>query len=158
MNTPFVADIESNVRASMIGLLNQQLVDAIDLKLALKQAHWNVLGPEFIALHELFDQIAARLEEHGDTMAERVIQLGGIATGTTQTVSKSTSLPAYPAKETAQKAHLEALRERLAAFAKSCRNAIDEADQAGDADTADIMTGISRAVDKDLWFVAAHLE
>lgn len=158
MSTFFVADIEDNVRASMIGLLNQQLADAIDLKLALKQAHWNIRGSDFIALHELFDQVAARIEDHSDTMAERVVQLGGLASGTTQSVAKATTFEAYPTDATAQQQHLEALRARLAGFAKSCRKAIDEADQAGDADTADIMTGVSRAVDKDLWFVAAHLE
>ena len=86
------------------------------------------------------------------------MQLGGIASGTVQAVAGSTSLPAYPLEATGQTEHLEALRFRLAAFAKTCRNAIDEADQAGDADTADIMTGVSRSIDKDLWFVAAHLE
>lgn len=158
MITPFVTDLESNVRSSIIVLLNQQLADAIDLKLALKQAHWNVRGSEFIALHELFDQVAARIDEHSDTMAERVVQLGGLAAGTTQSVAQATTFEPYPVEATAQKQHLEALRARLAGFAKSCRKAIDEADQSGDADTADIMTGVSRAVDKDLWFVAAHLE
>ncbi len=157
MSTPFVTDINSNTRSSMIGLLNQHLVDALDLKLAVKQAHWNVQGPQFIALHQLFDDIAARMDEHADTMAERAVQLGGIATGTSQSVAAATSLPAYPAAATDQQLHLEALSERLAAFGKSCREAIDEADGAGDADTADIMTGVSRAVDKDAWFVGAHL-
>ena len=157
MSTPFVAGIESNTQTSMIVLLNQHLVDAIDLKLALKQAHWNVQGPQFIALHELFDQVAARMDEHADTMAERVVQLGGTATGTSQSVAGKTSLPAYPAEATDQRVHLEALTERMAAFGKSCRRAIDEADNAGDADTADIMTGVSREVDKDAWFVGAHL-
>jgi starvation-inducible DNA-binding protein len=158
MSKAFVADLKSNTRATVIELLNARLADAIDLKLAVKQAHWNIRGPSFIALHELFDQIAARMEEHSDTMAERVVQLGGLAAGTTQFVAKATSLPAYPAEATVQSEHLKALRERLAAFAKACRAAIETADGAGDADTADIMTGISRAIDKDLWFVAAHLE
>lgn len=158
MSKAFVADIKSNTRSAMVEMLNKRLADAIDLKLAVKQAHWNVRGPSFIAVHELLDQIAARFEEHGDTMAERAVQLGGLAAGTTQIVAKATSLPAFPAEATAQVEVLKALRERLAAFAKTCRAAIDEADEAGDADTADIMTGISRAVDKDLWFIAAHLE
>lgn len=157
MSVPFVAGIESNTQSSMIVLLNQHVVDAIDLKLALKQAHWNVRGPQFIALHELFDQVAARMDEHADTMAERVVQLGGTATGTSQSVAGTSSLPAYPAEATDQRVHLEALTERMAAFGKSCRQAIDEADSAGDADTADIMTGVSREVDKDAWFVGAHL-
>lgn len=139
-------------------MLNARLADVIDLKLAAKQAHWNIRGASFIALHELLDQIAARVEEHGDTLAERAVQLGGLAAGTSQAVVAATSLPAYPVDATAQTDHLIALRDRLRIFAKSCRTAIDEADEAGDADTADIMTEISRDVDKDLWFIAAHLE
>uniref|UniRef100_UPI00222FB5FD ferritin-like domain-containing protein n=1 Tax=Klebsiella pneumoniae TaxID=573 RepID=UPI00222FB5FD len=76
--------LKSNTRTAMIELLNKRLADAIDLKLAIKQAHWNIKGPSFIAIHELFDQVAARVEEHGDTLAERIVQLGGIAAGTTQ--------------------------------------------------------------------------
>lgn len=158
MNNDFVIDMESNTRASMVAMLNARLADAIDLKLAAKQAHWNIRGASFIALHELLDEIAARIEGHSDTLAERAGQLGGLAAGTSQAVVAATSLPAYPVDATAQKDHLIALRDRLRNFAKSCRTAIDEADEAGDADTADIMTEISRDVDKDLWFIAAHLE
>lgn len=152
-----VTDLKDNIRAAMIGLLNARLADAIDLKLAVKQAHWNVKGPSFIGLHELFDQIATRCDGHVDVIAERVVQLGGQALGTSQVVTKATALKPYPTDITAEGDHLEALRERLSAFAAASRAAIDEADEAGDADTADIMTGVSRAVDKDLWFVAAHL-
>lgn len=152
-----VTDLKDNIRSAMIGLLNARLADAIDLKLAVKQAHWNVKGESFIALHELFDGIAGRCDEHVDVIAERVVQLGGQAMGTTQVVAKATTLKAYPTDITAQKDHIEALRDRLSAFAATSRAAIDEAADAGDADTADIMTGVSRAIDKDLWFVAAHL-
>ena len=157
MTEPHVADIKSNIRTSMNAMLNQQLASAIDLKLAAKQAHWNIKGLNFIGLHELFDAVAGRMEEHIDVIAERIVQLGGIAAGTTQTVAKSTALKAYPADITGQIEHVTAIRDRLFAFGTSCRAAIEEADGAGDADTADIMTGISRAVDKDLWFVGAHL-
>lgn len=156
MPNAYATDLNSNTRTTVIAILNARLADAIDLKLAVKQAHWNIRGPGFIALHELFDQIAARIEEHADTMAERVVQLGGIAGGTTQIVAQKSSLSPYPAEATQQADHLTALSDRLARFAKSCRDAIDATDSAGDADSADIMTGISRAIDKDLWFVAAH--
>lgn len=157
MSKPFVTDLKSNTRTAVIELLNARLADAIDLKSGIKQAHWNIRGPSFIALHELFDQIAARFDEHIDTMAERVVQLGGLAAGTTQQVGKATSLPPYPSDATDQEDHLKAVRARLEAFAKTVRAAIDAADEAGDKDTADIMTGVSRAVDKDLWFVGAHM-
>lgn len=149
-------DIASNVRAAMTALLNARLADTLDLRNAAKQAHWNVRGPGFIALHELFDQITARLAAHADEIAERVTALGGVAQGTTQAVGAASTLAAYPADATAQADHIAALSDRLAAYGKLVRAAIDEADEAGDKDTADLFTGISRAIDKDLWFVEAH--
>lgn len=158
MRTSLAEAIETNRSASLIELLNARLADAIDLKLAFKQAHWNVRGPSFIALHELFDQIASRVDDHADILAERVVQICGVAVGTTQAVMKKTALKPYPVTAMKQSAHIEALGQRLAAFGASCRDAIEEADAAGDAVTADILTEIGRAVDKDLWLVSAHLE
>ena len=157
MSHHVVTDIDQGARATLATLLNAQLADTIDLRLAVKQAHWNLRGPAFIALHELFDQVAVRLDEHVDVMAERIVQLGGIAAGTTQGVARATRLAPYPAAAVAQAEHLVEVRERLAALARSTRAAIDRASEAGDADTADILTGVSRAVDKDLWLVGAHL-
>ncbi|MCZ0734628.1 DNA starvation/stationary phase protection protein Dps [Phreatobacter sp. AB_2022a] len=157
MTKAFANDLKSNTRNAMIALLNKRLADAVDLKLAIKQAHWNIKGPGFIAVHELFDAVAARIEDHGDTLAERIVQLGGIAAGTTQAAAAATSLAAYPLDASAQADHLKAVSDRLGAFAKSCREGIDEADTAGDAVTADIFTSVARAVDKDHWFVGAHL-
>jgi starvation-inducible DNA-binding protein len=151
-----VTDIKNNVRNQMIELLNARLADALDLKLAVKQAHWNIKGDNFIGLHELFDQVATRVDDHADTMAERAVQLGGIALGTSQVISETTKLKAYPVDITKSADHVKALSERLSEFGASVRKAIDDADSAGDADTADIFTQVSRAVDKDLWFVAAH--
>jgi starvation-inducible DNA-binding protein len=148
--------VPSNVRTAMIALLNARLADALDLKLAVKQAHWNVKGPSFIALHELFDAIATRVDGFGDDLAERLVQLGGIAQGTTQAVSAGTGLAPYPTDITAQADHVAALADRLAAFGAAIRGAIQEAADAGDADTSDLFTEISRAADKDLWFVEAH--
>jgi starvation-inducible DNA-binding protein len=151
-------DLPDNARKSMIALLNARLADTIDLRLAVKQAHWNVKGPSFIALHELFDQIQARIDTFADDIAERAVALGGVVVGTSQAVSKDTKLDAYPASAIDEKAHLTALAERLAAYGKLARAAIDAADEAGDKDTADLFTGVSRQIDKDLWFIEAHLQ
>lgn len=150
-------DLPDNTRKAMIATLNARLVDAIDLRLAIKQAHWNVKGPNFIALHELFDQIQARIDTNVDDIAERAVALGGNAHGTIQTVIGGTKLDAYPTDLNDQKAHVAAVADRLAAFGKLVREAIDAADEANDKDTADLFTGISRQVDKDLWFVEAHI-
>lgn len=151
-------DIPAEVREKTIAILNARLADAIDLKLQAKQAHWNVKGPSFIALHELFDQIAGRVDGHVDEIAERVTSLGGIAEGTLQAVTRTSELAAYPITITAGKEHVGRLADALATFGESVRAASDDADELGDADTADIFTGVSKAIDKDLWFLEAHLE
>lgn len=151
-------DLPDNTRKAMAELLNARLADTLDLKLALKQAHWNVKGANFIALHELFDAIAARVDKQADELAERAVALGALAQGTAQNVAARSKLAPYPDSLTGARAHVEALAERIAALAKLVRAAIDQADEAGDKDTADLFTGQSRALDKDLWFVEAHLQ
>jgi starvation-inducible DNA-binding protein len=149
-------DLPAKIQTEMIHLLNARLADAIDLNLQTKQAHWNVKGPAFIALHELFDKLAEEAEEHVDTIAERVIQLGGVAHGTLPEIQRETTLPPYPTDISEGAAHVAALSDSYAAFGKSVREAIDFADKAGDKDTADLFTQVSRAADKALWFIEAH--
>lgn len=151
-------DISSKQRPALIELLNQRLADMIDLHLQTKQAHWNVKGPSFIALHLLFDEIAGEIDEHADTIAERVTALGGNAEGTLQAVAKASKLTAYPIQLKTGHDHVEALCDALAATGKAVRAAIDQSSELGDADTADLFTGISRDLDKKLWFVEAHLQ
>jgi starvation-inducible DNA-binding protein len=151
-------DLSSNAKSVSIGILNARLADAIDLALLTKQAHWNIKGPQFIALHEMIDGFRTELDDHVDTMAERVVQLGGTALGTTQTVAGNTTLAPYPTDIYAANDHLSALIERYAKVASAVRTAIDETANAGDADTADLFTALSRALDKSLWFLEAHLQ
>jgi starvation-inducible DNA-binding protein len=150
-------DLPIAVRAGSVELLNARLADAIDLGTQAKHAHWNVKGPNFIALHELFDKVAEHIEDHIDTLAERITALGGTAHGTIALVARSTSLKPYPEDITAGLQHVEALSSAVADFGSKVRKAIDEAARAGDADTSDLFTGISREIDKDLWFLEAHL-
>src|SRR4051794_9970044 len=151
-------DLSANAKSVSIGILNARLADSIDLALLTKQAHWNIKGPNFIALHEMIDGFRTEIDGHVDTMAERVVQLGGTALGTTQTVAKATALSAYPTDIYKIEDHLHALIERYGKAANLVRAAIDEADESGDADTADIFTAYSRALDKALWFLEAHVQ
>lgn len=150
-------DLSVKVRTKAVETLNARLADAIDLGLRVKHAHWNVKGPYFISLHELFDKIAQNVEDHVDTVAERITALGGTAYGTLAAVGTGTSLAPYPAELTEGLAHVAALAEALADFGKKVREAIDETDELGDADTADLFTQVSRDVDKYLWLLEAHL-
>ena len=150
-------DLPESVRTPVVNLLNSRLADAIDLGTQAKQAHWNVKGPNFIALHELFDQIAEHIEDHVDTLAERITALGGTAHGTIAAVARISSLPAYPTDITEGVQHVDALSGAVASFGAKVRKGIDEAAKVGDADTSDLFTGISREIDKDLWFLEAHL-
>ncbi len=151
-------DIAIGNREKLIGLLNQRLADAADLRSQAKQAHWNVKGMNFIALHELFDRVAADLEPIVDDIAERITTLGGMANGTVRVTAQSSTLAEYPLEITDGADHVDALSNVLADFAKKVRADIDAADELGDAGTADLLTGVSRTTDKLLWFVEAHIQ
>lgn len=149
-------DLPEAARVEIVGLLNQRLADCIDLQTQCKQAHWNVKGPTFIALHKLFDEINEDVEEYVDSIAERAVQLGGIAEGTARVVAERTALDEYPLVLSTGADHVAALSDALAAFGRTVRIGIAEMDDLQDADSADILTEISRGVDKWLWFVEAH--
>lgn len=151
-------DLADNAKKTSIGLLNANLADAADLYNATRQAHWNVKGPHFAGLHKLFEEFYDQLAEGVDDLAERIVQLGGQAVGTSQAVAGATRLPPYDTAMTAGLDHVRALAERYALVAKQLRGDIDRADEAGDADTADLFTAQSRAIDKMLWMLEAHLQ
>ena len=151
-------DLADKVRRNVTIILNDRLADAIDLQSQIKQAHWNVKGPHFIALHELFDKTSDLLLQQIDDIAERVTSLGGTAEGTVAVAAKRSKLKNYPLSITAGKDHLYYLSTQLSAYGKAVRAAIDATDKLGDAGTADLFTGVSRDIDKYLWFLEAHLQ
>jgi starvation-inducible DNA-binding protein len=153
---PTKNDLPESARVEAIGLLNQRLAEAIDLQTQCKQAHWNVKGPAFIALHKLFDEINEAVEEYVDLLAERVVQLGGVAEGTARIVAQRSTLIDYPLALSTGAEHVAALSDALAGFGRTARMGIEEMNELEDADSADILTEISRGVDKWLWFVEAH--
>ncbi|MGI8883115.1 MAG: DNA starvation/stationary phase protection protein Dps [Pyrinomonadaceae bacterium] len=151
-------DLGKKNREKTIEILNARLADAIDLKTQAKQAHWNVKGPHFIGLHELFDQVATAVEAHIDLIAERATALGGTAMGTARVVAQTSTLSEYPLEIFDGTAHVDALSTAMSDFGKKVRDGIDQTDKLGDADTADLFTEVSREIDKLLWFVEAHIQ
>lgn len=151
-------DLDAETREQIVALLNQQLADTFDLYSQTKQAHWNVKGQQFFQLHELFDKLAAELLDHVDTIAERSTTLGGTALGTARMAAAKSRLPEYSAEIIGGRESIEALVQRYAELAATTRAAIDRADELGDVDTSDLFTGVSRGLDKSLWFLEAHLQ
>ncbi len=151
-------DLPAETRQTVSTLLNERLADLIDLSLQAKQAHWNVKGSSFIALHELFDQVAGFLPAFIDEVGERIVAMGGTAEGTIGVVASRTSLPEYPVDLTSGCEHVDRLAGALAATGKRVRADIGRAADCGDDGTADLLTSLSRELDKYLWFVEAHLQ
>jgi len=148
--------LSENIRAQSVELLNKHLAAAIDLHAQLKQAHWNVRGPGFIAVHELFDSVATAVEEYSDILAERAGALGGAAQGTVQVAAEQSFLVPYPLRIADCNEHVFAVSSALAAFGQSVREASGQATSHADADTADLFTQVSRGIDRQLWFVESH--
>jgi starvation-inducible DNA-binding protein len=151
-------NLRESTRQQVIEILNARLADTIDLKTQTKQAHWNVKGPEFFQLHELFDSIAGHLDAAADTIAERVTALGGYALGTARLAASVSSIPEYDLDAVGGLDHVVALSTRLAQAANQFRIDIDRTDDLGDKATADLFTQLAREADKDLWFLEAHLQ
>lgn len=151
-------DLPTDQREKMVALLNQQLADTFDLFGQTKQAHWNVKGPQFHQLHELFDDLADQLRKYVDLIAERATALGGTALGTVRMAAEASRLPEYPIDPGGSMQHVEALAERFAALAATTRAAMKAAEAEDDATTLDLLTEVSRGLDKSLWFLEAHLQ
>ncbi|MGH7935156.1 MAG: DNA starvation/stationary phase protection protein Dps [Candidatus Binataceae bacterium] len=149
-------DLSLLVRREMVDLLNRQLACSIDLMQQARQAHWTVKGLNFMALHELFEKIAEGAAGYADLLAERTVQLGGVAEGTVQVVAANSQLDQYPAAISDSAEHLECMSSALTRYARMIRGAISECKHLGDAVSADILTEISRGAGKWLWFVEAN--
>ncbi len=149
-------DLPHDTRVQVVELLGQRLADCIDLQSQCKQAHWNVKGPNFIALHKLFDEINEEVEDYVDLIAERIVQLGGVAEGTVRAVAAKSALIDYPLALGSGEEHVAALSDSLSQFGRTARMGIEEMNELEDADSADILTEVSRGIDKWLWFVEAH--
>lgn len=156
MPESFVTGIDQQTQEQMCEVLNARLAVGIDLRLAVKQAHWNMRGRGFIGVHELLDSVSANLGEATDMMAERVAMMGGTAKGTTQVVAEKSHLAPYPVELIALEDHVAELVSRFKSYGEMIRTGMAAADEAGDEDTADLLTEVSRTVEKDTWFIGSN--
>jgi len=154
---PTSVGVPENNRQAIIALLNARLADSFDLRSQVKWAHWNLKGMHFIQLHELFDSIAGHLEDQTDTIAERVTTLGGVANGTAREAAAKSGLKEADLTASNGTDMLKFLVHNVAHHANALRTAVQESNDLGDAITADLFTQLTRELDKDLWFLEAHL-
>lgn len=140
-----------------IALLNELLAGVIDLAMEAKHAHWNVRGENFIAIHELFDRVAKETADYADLIAERLGQMGEAAPGTLREVLKNSKLPAYSVNVHESQQHIRELSRATGVLADSLRTAIDSASDNNDAVTADLLTEVTRGLDKLRWLLESHI-
>jgi starvation-inducible DNA-binding protein len=148
--------LSEGTRAEAAAILNHTLANCSDLYSQTKQAHWNLRGPRFYQFHLLFDRLAESVEKHLDTIAERVSSLGAIARGTVRDAAENSALKEFPTEPAGDTAYLTALIDRYAVAANATRKGIDDSNAVGDADTADLLTAVSRDLDEALWLLEAH--
>jgi starvation-inducible DNA-binding protein len=150
-------NLSVQTRATIVEMLNAMLSDAFDLYTQTKFAHWNVKGANFIATHELFDKIADEVSDAIDDIAERITALGGVAGGSIQEIAQQTTLPHFPKGIEGTESYIRALAERVGVFANATRAGVDTSSEHGDQITADLLTSITRGLDKQLYFLEAHI-
>jgi starvation-inducible DNA-binding protein len=150
--------LSESSRAALAGSLNQRLADGLDLHGQIKVAHWNIKGPQFAALHPLFETFAVSLANHNDSIAERAVTLGALAQGTARHVAKTSRLSDYPQDTTRDLDHVKLLADRIESYLERLRETRDLGEKEDDADSVDLLTGVIREFEKHAWFLRATLE
>jgi starvation-inducible DNA-binding protein len=138
-------------------LLQKQLSTYNDLHLTLKHVHWNVVGPNFIGVHEMIDPQVELVRGYADEVAERAATLGASPQGTPGAIIKDRTWDDYSVGRDTVQAHLAALDLVYTGIVEDTRKAIDRLDEI-DPVTQDLLIGHAGELEKFQWFVRAHLE
>lgn len=155
---PTPSRLPEPARARIADALNAVLADGLDLHASLKVAHWNLKGPQFPALHPLFEEIATGLAGHSDAVAERAVTLGARAYGTVRHVARTSRVADYPQETSRDLEHVRLLADRIDTYLEGVRKARGVAEKEGDADTVDLLTEVASELEKHGWFLRASLE
>ena len=143
--------------ARIAELLQKQLSTYNDLHLTLKHIHWNVVGPNFIGVHEMIDPQVEAVRDYADEVAERIAALGASPQGTPGAIVKDRTWDDYSVGRDSVQAHLAALDLVYNGVIEDVRSAIDETEEL-DRVTQDILIDQAAQLEKFQWFVRAHLE
>jgi starvation-inducible DNA-binding protein len=137
-------DLSETVRNQIIELCNARLADAVDLQLQCKYEQWNVKGPDVVALQEFFNQVHEDVGHYADRIAERTVQLEGIANCTEHVVPTWAHLAEFNAVNAGERAFIQTLASALASFGKITDQARDRCNELDDIVTTEMFTEISR--------------
>jgi starvation-inducible DNA-binding protein len=152
------SNLPEAARREIADHLNARLSDGLDLHSQIKVAHWNIKGPQFPALHPLFETFAVDLATFNDSIAERAVTLGAKAYGTVRHAAKSSQIAEYPQDTTRDLEHVKLLAERFDAYLKGVSSARSAVEKLGDVDTVDILTQVVTTFEKHAWFLRASLD
>ncbi len=154
---PSPSRLPESHRRRVCDALDAVLANSVDLYGQLKIAHWNVKGPHFAALHPLFENFATAVLGFNDEVAERILTLGGLAGVTVRAAAAKSKLPEYPTSVVRDLEHVKHLADRLETHLETVRSARAVADEAGDPDTSDLLTGMAQELEKDAWMLRATI-
>ncbi|MEM1335087.1 MAG: DNA starvation/stationary phase protection protein Dps [Actinomycetota bacterium] len=152
-----VPAMDTDASSRVIELLEERLAASIDLALTLKHAHWNVVGMNFIAVHEMLDPQVDKVREQSDELAERVATLGGEPSGTPKSVVDARSWDDYAVGRASAADHLSALDDVYTGLISDHRRVAAELADL-DPVSEDIFIGHLRDLELFQWFVRAHLK
>lgn len=152
-----VPGMKESAADKAIAILDKRMVALIDLGLTLKHVHWNVVGPNFIAVHEMLDPQVEAVQGMVDDIAERIATLGGIPVGTPGELVKRRKWEDYSLQRASANEHLAALDIVYNGVVEDQRDAINKLSEL-DPVSEDMLTGQAGDLELFQWFVRAHLE
>lgn len=150
------SSIDPDVTSGVAQFLGPVVIDLQALAIDGKQAHWHVRGANFQAVHELLDEVVAHAQGYADTAAERVVALGLPIDARIQTVAAKTTTPKMEAGFQQSDETIAAMIAAMDAALTTVRTAVDELAEL-DPVSQDVVIEISRGLEKDRWFLFAHL-
>ncbi len=150
--------LEDNARSQSVAVLNQILADTMTLRDMYKKHHWQMSGATFYQLHLLLDKHYEEQAELVDMIAERIMALGGISIAMAPDVAETTKIPRPPKGREDVPTQLSRLLEAHEIILRQAHEGADDADEAGDDGTNDLLvSNIIRTNEPQVWFIAEHL-
>lgn len=150
--------LEDNARKQSVEILNAVLVNTMTIRDLYKKHHWQMSGPTFYQLHLLLDKHYEEQAELVDLLAERIMALGGISIAMAPDVAELTSIPRPPKGREDVPTQIARLLEAHEIILRQAREGADQADEAGDDGTNDMLvSNVVRTNEPQVWFLAEHL-